>query len=393
MVDESKWFGDLQKIVEDAYLSSSDVRAQSGFAGDEARWERARRVITEVMDRDGSFLDVGCANGLLMESIVRWTKERDLTIEPFGFDLSPRLLALAKARLPQWSERFYSGNILDWRSPRRFDYVRVELDYVPSHRRAELIDRLLRHVLTSDGRLIACRYSGSGEQHPTGGLAGNLHELGYEPTGHAHANDLDGSTLTHVAWIDRPVEWSLDHPEELTAGAVTLRRWRAGDATAIAAACSDKETQRWLPLPSPYAESHALEYVAMMEEDAATGRGFALAIVDPSSDRAVGSIGCRMSRERGVADVGYWIAPDARGKGVATTALRALSAWVFANLHPARIELVTDPENVASQRVAEKAGFVREGVLRAYHEHRGLRVDVVMFSLIPTDRPPRTPSE
>jgi RimJ/RimL family protein N-acetyltransferase len=59
---------------------------------------------------------------------------------------------------------------------------------------------------------------------------------------------------------------------------------------------------------------------------------------------------------------------------------------VFANLHPARIELVTDPDNVASQRVAEKAGFVREGILRAYHEHRGRRVDVVMFSLLPTDR-------
>ena len=385
MVDESKWFGDMRKFVEGAYLSSSDVRAQSGFSGDEGRWERARRVIPEVVDRDGSFLDVGCANGLLMESVVGWTGARNLTIEPFGIDLSPRLLSVARKRLPQWSERFYSGNILDWRPPRRFDFVRIELEYVPSHRRAELIDRLLRDALTSNGRLIVCRYSGSDEQ-PPGGLAADLHELGYEPTGHAHANDHDGSTLTHVAWMDRPAEWSLDHPDELTAGSVTLRRWRPGDAAAIATACSDKEIQRWLPLPSPYDESHALEYVAMMEEDAATGRGFALAIVDPGSDRPLGSIGCRMARARGVADVGYWIVPNARGQGVATTALRALSDWVFANLHPARIELVTDPDNVASQRVAEKAGFVREGILRAYHEHRGRRVDVVMFSLLPTDR-------
>lgn len=270
--------------------------------------------------------------------------------------------------------------------------MRIELEYVPSHRRAEVIDRLLRDVLTSDGRLIVCRYSGSDEQPAAGGLAAGLHELGYEPTGHAHANDLDGSTLTHVAWIDRPVEWSLDHPYELTAGAVTLRRWRASDAPEIAAACSDKETQRWLPLPSPYTERHALEYVATMQESAATGREFALAIVDPGSDRPLGSIGCRMARERGVADVGYWIAPNARGQGVATAALRALSDWVFANLHPARIELVTDPDNVASQRVAEKAGFVREGILRAYHEHRGRRVDVVMLSLLPTDQAGLAPS-
>jgi RimJ/RimL family protein N-acetyltransferase len=123
-----------------------------------------------------------------------------------------------------------------------------------------------------------------------------------------------------------------------------------------------------------------------MEEDAATGRGFALAIVDPGSDRPLGSIGCRMARATGVADVGYWVAPDARGRGLATMALRTLTTWVFANLHPARIELLADPGNVASQRVAEKAGFSREGVLRSYHEHRGQRIDVVMFSLLPTDR-------
>jgi len=385
MIDESKFFDDVRKSFEDAYLSSSDVRVQSGFSGDEARWERARRVIAEVIHRDGSFLDVGCANGLLIESVVEWTRARNFKTEPFGLDLSARLLSVARKRLPQWSERFYLGNILDWRAPRRFDFVRMELEYVPSYRRAELIDRLLRDVLTSDGRLIVCRYSGS-DDRPPGGLAADLHELGYEPTGHAHANDVDGSTLTHVVWLDRPAEWSLHPPDELFAGTVTLRKWRAGDAASIAAACSDREVQRWLPLPSPYTESHALEYVATMEEDAATGRGFALAIVDPGSDRPLGSIGCRMARATGVADVGYWVAPDARGRGLATMALRTLTTWVFANLHPARIELLADPGNVASQRVAEKAGFSREGVLRSYHEHRGQRIDVVMFSLLPTDR-------
>ncbi|MDQ3752024.1 MAG: GNAT family N-acetyltransferase [Actinomycetota bacterium] len=384
-MDETKWFKDMREALEGAYLSSSDVRAQSGFSGDEARWERARRVIVEAIERDGSFLDAGCANGLLMESVVRWAQERRLMVEPFGLDMSPRLLDLAKARLPQWSGSLYSGNILTWQAPRRFDYVRIELEYVPSHRHAELIGKLMGDFLTPDGRLIVCRYSGPDERTPPGGLSDDLHELGYEPTGHAHADDLDGSTLTHVAWIDRPVEWSLDRPAELPAGPVTLRRWRAGDAFAIAAACSDTEIQRWLPLPSPYTEQHGREYLAMMEEDAATGRGFALAIVDPSSGLLLGSIACRMSKDRGVVDVGYWIAPNARRRGVATAALRALSAWVFANLYPARIELITDPDNVASQRVAEKAGFVREGVLRAYHEHRGRRVDVVMFSLLPDD--------
>ena len=389
MDDESKWFANMQEASEGAYLSSSDVRAQSGFLGDEAGWERARRVIVEAIERDGSFLDAGCANGLLMESMVRWAWARGLTVEPFGLDMSSRLLDLAKARLPQWSDGLYSGNILTWQASRRFDYVRIELEYVPRHRRAELIRKLMGDFLTSDGRLIVCRYS-SPNKGPEG-LAGDLNELGYEPTGHAHADDLDGSTLTQVAWIDRPIEWSIDRPTELPAGPVTLRRWRASDASAIAAACSDMEIQRWLPLPSPYTEQHAREYLAMMEEDAATGSGFALAIVEPCSDRLLGSIACRMSKDRGVADIGYWIAPKARRRGVATAALRALTAWMFANLYPARIELITDPDNVASQRVAEGAGFVREGVLRAYHEHRGRRVDALMFSLLPDDPQVRRP--
>ncbi|MBA3349213.1 MAG: GNAT family N-acetyltransferase [Actinobacteria bacterium] len=388
-MDESRWFADKRQATEDAYLSSSDVRAQSGFSGDRARWERARRPIAEVIDREGSFLDAGCANGLLMESIVQWTRERRLAIEPYGLDLSPRLLGEAMARLPRWSAHLYPGNVLYWRPPRRFDFVRVELEYVPSHRRAELVDRLLRDFLAPEGRLVVCRYSDSVQQPQPGGLAADLHELGYEPTGHAHANDVDGSTLTHVACIDRPSEWSLPRPKGLNAAAVELRGWRASDAPAIAAACSDPEIQRWLPMPSPYTQDHALEYVAAMDEEVATGKGFALAIVDPSSDRPVGSIGCRMARETGIADVGYWVAPGARGKGVATSALCALSAWVFENLHPVRLELLANTSNAASQRVAAKAGFVREGVLRAYHELRGRRVDMVMFSMLPGDRDAR----
>lgn len=386
LLDESKWFDLMQKSFENAYLSSSDVRAQSGFSGDEARWDRARRVVASGIERDGSLLDVGCANGLLLESVVGWAGERNLTIEPFGLDLSPRLVSLARARLPHWADRFFTGNILDWRAPRRFDYVRLELEYVPRHRQAELVDRLLRDVLTSNGRLIVCRYLGSDDVHPNGGLSGSLHALGFEPTGHAHSFEVDGSTLTHVAWIDRPVEWSLQPPGELEAGGVRLRSLRAGDVSAIAAACSDNEIQRWLPLPSPYTERDGWEYLKSVEEDAATGRGFALAIVDPESDRLMGSIGCRVGRDSGIADVGYWVVRQARGQGIATTAVRLLAAWIFDHLHPARLELLANTENIASQRVAEKAGFTREGVLRDYHELRGRRVDMVMFSMLPADR-------
>jgi 2-polyprenyl-3-methyl-5-hydroxy-6-metoxy-1,4-benzoquinol methylase len=73
------------------------TRAQSGFGGDEARWEAARRPIADAIDRDGTFLDVGCASGQLLESLVEWTP---FQIEPYGLDLAPALVELARRRLP-----------------------------------------------------------------------------------------------------------------------------------------------------------------------------------------------------------------------------------------------------------------------------------------------------
>ena len=77
------------EVYEEHYLASDDPRRQSGFGGDEERWEAARRPIAEAVDHDGSFLDVGCANGYLLESIVRWSEHR---LEPYGLDFSPRLV-------------------------------------------------------------------------------------------------------------------------------------------------------------------------------------------------------------------------------------------------------------------------------------------------------------
>ena len=84
------------------------------------------------------------------------------------------------------------------------------------------------------------------------------------------------------------------------------------------------------------------------------------------------------------ARLGYWVAADSRGQGICTRALRLLSRYALDELRMQRVELITDPDNVASQRVAEKVGFQREGVLRAHLLHPDGRVrDSVMFSLLP----------
>ena len=87
----------------------------------------------------------------------------------------------------------------------------------------------------------------------------------------------------------------------------------------------------------------------------------------------------------GVAEVGYWVAKEARGRGVATRALILVAGWVFENSEVGRFQLRADTENVASRRVAEKAGFVREGVMRAALVLKGERRDVVMYSLVRED--------
>jgi SAM-dependent methyltransferase len=168
------------EVYEEHYLASDDPRRQSGFGGDEARWEAARRPIVRAIDRPGSFLDVGCANGYLLESLVRWSPH---PIEPYGLDFSPRLVAVARARLPQWADRFFVGDALEWEPepPRRFDFVRTELVYAPEERWCGLVERLLSRVVAPGGRLIVCGYGSPRrgvEAHPVRRI---VRDWGYEP--------------------------------------------------------------------------------------------------------------------------------------------------------------------------------------------------------------------
>jgi RimJ/RimL family protein N-acetyltransferase len=88
-----------------------------------------------------------------------------------------------------------------------------------------------------------------------------------------------------------------------------------------------------------------------------------------------------------VAELGYWTRADARGQGVAPRAVRLVSRWLFEEQDAGRVQLRAEVENVPSQRVAEKAGFTREGVLRSsgWSERRNRRLDFVVYSLLPPE--------
>lgn len=107
---QAAWNTHTLATLEPAYLSASDPYGGSGFRGDARPWRRARRVIAEAIHRDGTFLDVGCANGLLMESIVAWAREKGRQVEPYGLELCEAIAAEARHRLPHWAERIFVGD-------------------------------------------------------------------------------------------------------------------------------------------------------------------------------------------------------------------------------------------------------------------------------------------
>jgi 2-polyprenyl-3-methyl-5-hydroxy-6-metoxy-1,4-benzoquinol methylase len=112
-INEAEWYRGIAAAITPAYLSSDNPRTQSGFIGDEAHWIQARGIISDAIDRAGTFLDVGCANGYLMERLERWTAQKGYRLEPYGLDISPKLIGLARQRLPQWASRLFIGNAID----------------------------------------------------------------------------------------------------------------------------------------------------------------------------------------------------------------------------------------------------------------------------------------
>jgi RimJ/RimL family protein N-acetyltransferase len=171
-------------------------------------------------------------------------------------------------------------------------------------------------------------------------------------------------------------------------GHVTIRAWRDSDADALVRRINDPLVAAFLDqVPHPYTEEDAHAWFKLADERWRAGTMAAFAIELDGIEGPVGGVGVHFFEglDAGSAEVGYWVAEEARGRGVATAATRLASAWAFES-HPdlVRLQLRADVENVASNRVAEKAGFQREGVLRAsrYNARLGRRVDFAMWSLL-----------
>ena len=166
---------------------------------------------------------------------------------------------------------------------------------------------------------------------------------------------------------------------------VKLRRPRADDAAWIRDACRDPLNQRWLPLlPNPYELDDARWWLRRADDGWRDGTAAPFVIEDARTTEPLGVIEVRPGSEP--PDIGYWLAPGARGRGAMTRALQLIVGYAFDELGVDRLELYTLLENAASQRVAERAGFVRSGIVAERVESRdGRRYDAYVYRL---ERPP-----
>jgi len=172
----------------------------------------------------------------------------------------------------------------------------------------------------------------------------------------------------------------------LANGAIRLRPWAMRDVSAVEQAGHDPYIPTITSVPPAYTDEGGRAYVERQWQRLTDGQGMSLCIADARTDAALGFVGINFEdRARGRASLGYWVVPEARGRGVAAAAVRLLSAWAFSTLGTPRLELLVEPDNLASHRVAERAGFRAEGVLRSYEELQGRRADLIMYALLATD--------
>jgi RimJ/RimL family protein N-acetyltransferase len=176
----------------------------------------------------------------------------------------------------------------------------------------------------------------------------------------------------------------------LSDGTVTLRPWATHDAAELVEALDgDEEVAHWLDsIPQPYTDADAHAWLSQTRHAWNDGAACPFAVVDAETGRLLGGIGLRWNdRVNRVGEVGYWARAGARGRGITSRALRLVSDWAVYAAGCERLVLRADTRNVASQRVAERAGFVREGIERSsrFSPRQGRRVDFVVYSRLPDD--------
>jgi ribosomal-protein-serine acetyltransferase len=175
----------------------------------------------------------------------------------------------------------------------------------------------------------------------------------------------------------------------LSDGIVSLRPYRKSDIEETYPAVRESlaELSPWLPFAHEnYSSKESRDWIKQRPEEWKKGNAYEFVIIDAKDGSHLGGCGInQIDYNNSSANLGYWIRSSRAGHGAAPAAARLLAAWGLSTLRLKRVEIVVATGNTRSQRVAEKAGAKREGILRNRITVRDKIYDAVMFSLIPKD--------
>lgn len=185
-----------------------------------------------------------------------------------------------------------------------------------------------------------------------------------------------------------PVRRPIPLPDPMpTDGTVALRAWELSDAPFLAGVAADDHLRRFIAgLPAPATLAATEAWIAGQGEARASTERLDLAVVEVASGAPVGAVGLTAIDPLHLrAELGYWTAPDARRRGIARRAAPLMASWAFEALGMQRLQLLVEPVNMGSIRVAEQIGAVQEGMLRDHSLIAGQRRDVLVYGLLPDE--------
>ena len=183
---------------------------------------------------------------------------------------------------------------------------------------------------------------------------------------------------------NRPVRLAYPDPP-LIDGTVVLRRWTESDLGCVEEASQDPDIPQGTTVPASFTQAAGLAWIERQWGRSEKGEGLSLAMAEVGSNQAFGNINLLFRQQPGTVAIGYWLLERARGRGLGSRAVALLARWALTDAALERVEALVEPENVASQRVLEKAGFRREGHLRSYLVFNARRADALIYSLLPSD--------
>lgn len=198
-----QWYEINKVYFTNLYLSQDNPRAQSGHSGNEFHYIYSHMQILDAIYKNGTFCDIGCANGHLMEMVHQWATGFGFDLQMFGVDISEGLIEFAQTRLPQWHDNFFVGNAHFWKPENKFDYIHMRAETVESpHVDAKYIifTHYMGNYLNDGGRLIIGPYWYKNEDN----ILQQILNWGISPTGYSEKTDYRKSNkMKKVMWFEK----------------------------------------------------------------------------------------------------------------------------------------------------------------------------------------------